>query len=54
MGNKTANKRLQPTALRTVGDRLIETLYAVLRPRRPCNEAYHLRMESLQGKPVQY
>jgi len=41
-------------ALRAVGDQLIEILYAVLRRRRPYDEAYHLRMKSLHGKPVQY
>jgi transposase len=41
-------------ALRAVGDQLIEILYAVLRRRQPYDEAYHLRMKSLHGKPVQY
>jgi len=39
-------------ALRAVGDQLVEILYAVLTRRKSYDEAYHLRMKSLHGKPV--
>jgi transposase len=39
------------TALRAVADQLIEMLYAILTRRIPYDEAYHLQMKAIHGKP---